>query len=60
MAKIKYEKTELLYKDICEYFYNKGYILGLEKAKGLEENKINALIKVYETKTIYFDRLLEV
>lgn len=48
------------YEDICEYFYYKGYILGLEKAKGLDENKIDTLIKVYEVKTKYFDNLLEV
>jgi hypothetical protein len=48
------------YEDICEYFYNKGYILGLQKAKGLDENKIDTLIKVYEVKTKYFDNLLEV
>lgn len=60
MAKIKYEKKELLYKDICEYFHCKGFIAGLEKAKGLDENKIDALTKIYTVKTAYFDRLLEV
>lgn len=60
MSKIKYEKTYEMYEYICEYFYNKGYILGLEKAKGLDENKIDTLIKVYEVKTKYFDKLLEV
>lgn len=48
------------YEDICEYFYNKGYISGLEKAKGLDENKIDVLIKIYAVKTNYFDKLLEV
>ena len=52
--------TAAPYEDICEYFYAKGYISGLEKAKNLDENKINALINVYKTKTVYFDKLLEV
>lgn len=58
MSKIKYEKTYEMYEDICEYFYNKGYISGLEKAKSLDENKIDALIKIYAVKTKYFDNLL--
>lgn len=60
MSKIKYEKTYEMYKDICEYFYNKGYISGLEKAKSLDENKIDTLIKIYAVKTKHFDNLLEV
>ena len=59
MRKIKYEKPFEMYEDICEYFYQKGYISGLEKASGLEQNKIDALISVYKTKTAYFDKLLE-
>ena len=52
--------TAAPYEDICEYFYAKGYISGLEKAKNLDENKIDALINVYKIKTVYFDKLLEV
>lgn len=47
------------YKEICEFCFNKGYILGLEKAKGLKETEIDVLIKIYEAKTKYMDILLE-
>ena len=47
------------YKELCEYFYNKGYVAGLDKAKGLEEIKIDALIAVMESKTKYIDNLIE-
>ena len=52
------EERILNYEELCEYFYNKGYISGLEKAKELESIKVDALINVYKVKTLHYDRLL--
>lgn len=46
-------------ENISEYFYNKGFINGLMQGNKLDENKLSALVAVYETKTKHIDNLLE-
>lgn len=48
-----------LAENISEYFYYQGVIRGLREGNKLDENKLSALIAVYESKTRYFDCLLE-
>ena len=54
-----YFNPENMTKNISEYFYNKGFINGLQQGNQLDENKLSALIAVYEAKTKYVDKLLE-
>lgn len=49
---------ENLAENISEYFYYQGLIRGLREGNKLDENKLSSLIAVYETKTRYFDNLL--
>lgn len=48
-----------LAKNISEYFFYQGVIRGLREGNKLDENKLSALITVYESKTRYFDNLLK-
>lgn len=48
-----------LAENISEYFFYQGVIRGLREGNKLDENKLSALIAVYESKTRYFDNLLK-
>lgn len=48
-----------LAENISEYFFYSGVIRGLREGNKLDENKLSALIAIYESKTRYFDNLLE-